>query len=274
MSFIVIDKEKCNQDRHCIAECPAQIIKWDEKNNLPVVKDKSEVICLHCGHCVAVCPTKALNLKGMASDACEPVNPELIPSASQTAHLLKARRSIRSYRKKSVPKETLMALIDVARFAPSGHNCQPVKWQVESNADRLHQLTGLVVDWMRHMATEQPDFALQMGMHQIIKAWEQGKDRILRNAPHVVIAHGEATDTSAEPASIIALTYLELAAFSHGLGVCWAGYLKRAAEFWPPMQKMLSLPEGDTVFGAMMVGYPRYSYHRIPLRRPMNITWR
>ena len=36
----------------------------------------------------------------------------------------------------------------------------------------------------------------------------------------------------------------------------------------------LSLPEGHQCFGAMMVGCPGFGYHRLPLRKTPDITWR
>ncbi|MEE8389692.1 MAG: nitroreductase family protein [Anaerolineae bacterium] len=72
----------------------------------------------------------------------------------------------------------------------------------------------------------------------------------------------------------IVLTYLALAAPSFGLGACWAGWLDIAADNWQPLQQYLELPEGLVCCGAMMIGYPKYKYHRIPLRDEVRITWR
>jgi hypothetical protein len=36
----------------------------------------------------------------------------------------------------------------------------------------------------------------------------------------------------------------------------------------------LDLPEGHQVFGAMLVGHPRYQYHLIPGRNKAAVTWR
>lgn len=274
MPIFTVDPEKCNQDRHCVAECPGLLIQWDDDSNLPVPVDKAEEMCILCGHCVAVCPTRALSLPTMAAEKCEPLSKELLPTAEQTAHLLKARRSIRVYRKQPVPKETLTTLIDIARYAPSGHNLQPVYWQVESDPERIRQLNTAVVDWMQFMIKQNPEFAEHMGMDRVTSAWDEGKDRILRGAPHVIIAHGAKNDPTAQSASTIALAYLELAAFSQGLGACWAGYFNAAAIFWEPMQKILDLPSGNVAYGSMVVGNPRYNYHSIPLRRPMAVTWR
>jgi len=72
----------------------------------------------------------------------------------------------------------------------------------------------------------------------------------------------------------IALATLELASTAMGLGCCWAGYFNAAATTFPPMLEALALPSGHQSFGAMMVGYPKFTYHRLPTRKMPNITWR
>lgn len=274
MSYISIDTEKCSQDRHCVAICPLHLIKWDEKHNLPVEIDAAAEMCIQCGHCVAVCPTYALSHAAMEADKCESLSKELLPAKEQTIHLLKARRSIRKYRKEPVLKEELAAIINIARFAPSGHNSQPVQWQVESDPDRIHRLCAMVADWMRSMLANDSEFIGRKVMENVVTAWDSGEDYIVRGAPHIMIAHGPKANPLLPSAATIALTYLELAAFSYGLGACWAGYFNIAANMWGPMQSALELPAGNVAAGSMMVGYPRYSYHRIPKRRPAQIAWR
>jgi nitroreductase len=70
------------------------------------------------------------------------------------------------------------------------------------------------------------------------------------------------------------LTHLELAATGMELGCCWAGYFNAAVTSFPPMKKALGLPDGHQCFGAMMVGYPTYRYHRMPERKTPKIIWR
>lgn len=274
MTFISINKEKCHQDRHCVATCPLALIGWDDQRNLPSAIDQAEEMCIKCGHCVAICPTGALSHLAMEEVKCESVVKELLPSKEQTTHLLKARRSVRQYHKKPIPKEILAALIDVARFAPSGHNSQPVCWQVESDSERIHQLGAMVVDWMHSILAKDSEFPGGKVMEKVVTAWEEGVDSIIRGAPHVIIAHGDKANPLVSSAGTIALTYLELAAFSHGLGACWAGYFNLAANMWKPLRSALALPSGHVAVGSMMVGYPRYSYPRIPMRKPVKIVWR
>jgi nitroreductase len=113
-----------------------------------------------------------------------------------------------------------------------------------------------------------------MHFDRVIAAWEKGEDRVLRGAPTLVTAHAPSSLPPSQAACTIALTYMELYAASKGLGACWAGYYNAAANFFDPMKKALALPPGHVTFGALMIGYPRNHYHRIPTRIQPRIIWR
>ena len=136
------------------------------------------------------------------------------------------------------------------------------------------RMAGQVVDWMRGQIAEKTPLAALLNMDRAVAAFEAGRDPILRRAPHLVVAHAPKADRTAPAACTIALAYLELAAFAHGLGACWAGYFNLAAGLWPPLQENLALPADHASFGALMVGRPRFAFHRIPPRTPARITWR
>lgn len=274
MSIVTIDESKCKRDGICVAECPLKILAMADKESVPAPVPGADALCIDCGHCVAVCPHGALSQRTMDTTACPPVNPDWQLGPEQAEHFLRSRRSIRVYKKKTVEKEMLTRLIKVASFAPSGHNRQSVHWQVVYDTAELKTLTGLVVDWMRYMVKEQPDFAASMHLDLVIGAWEADVDTVCRDAPHLILVHAEKADPTAQTACTIGLTYLELATQSFGLGACWAGFFNVAAMFWPPMQKALALPDGHGACGAMMVGYPKFKYHRLPLRNTPRITWR
>ena len=96
----------------------------------------------------------------------------------------------------------------------------------------------------------------------------------MRGALHIAVAHAPRLyGPIGQEASIIALTYLELAAYSLGVGACWAGYFEMAAVNYAPLQKALGIPEGNRPYGAMMLGYPKYKYSRIPLRKEIDVKW-
>ena len=273
MTLFTIDPEKCNRDGICVDECPIKIITRKDRDSVPVPVPGAEQLCIRCGHCVAVCPTAALTHQDLSPDQCAPIRKDWNPDDGQAEQFLRQRRSIRTYRKAPVDREVLSRLIDIASYAPSGHNTQPVKWHVIHDRDELHRQSGMVADWMRYMIKEQPEMAKRLHMEMIVAAWDFGMDIICRDAPHLVLAYGAKADPTAQNAALIAMTYLDLAAPSLGIGSCWAGFFHIAAMYWPPLQAALALPEGNTVHAAMMVGYPKYKYHRLPTRNKPRISW-
>jgi len=274
MSLFTIDPKLCKRDGICVEECPARIIEIGKNGDFPSPVEKAEEICIHCGHCVAVCPHGALSLKTMRPGDCFPIRKETLPRFESTVEFLKSRRSIRAYKENPVKRGTLLTLIDVARYAPSGSNSQPVHWLLIEDKKEVKRLAALVIDWMRLMVKENPEVAVAGRFDRIVQAWDEGIDRIFRGAPHVVVAFGLKTLPAAQPACIIALTYIELAAYAMGLGPCWAGYFMRASQSFSPLIRALDLPEDHQVFGAMMIGYPKHHYYRIPLKDEPKITWR
>ncbi|MCP4108636.1 MAG: 4Fe-4S dicluster domain-containing protein [Desulfobacteraceae bacterium] len=274
MSLFVIDQEKCKHDGICAAECPVKLIEMKDKESVPTPVTNAEEFCINCGHCVAVCPHEAFSLKTMTPEQCRPVKKDLLLNQEQVEQFLCSRRSVRVYKDKPVEREIITKLIDIAKYAPSGHNSQPVEWLVVYDSSEVRRMTGLVVDWMRHTIKEQPDFAAALRMDRIVDFWESGIDSICRKAPHLIVVHGAKENVAAPPAANIAVSHLELAIHSFGLGGCWAGYFNAAAIFWPPLKKALEHPEGHVSLGAMMIGHPIYKYHRIPLRNDAKVTWK
>ena len=272
MELITVNPESCNQDGICAANCPAGIIALKEGS--PTTIEDADEICIRCGHCVAVCPTASLAHKDIPLEGCTPILKELGITVEQAEQFLRSRRSIRRYKDQPVDQAELAMLIDMARYAPSGHNAQPVEWLVLGDKAALRNLSKIVVEWMRWMLANMADIASSMHMDRTIARYENGYDVVLRDAPVVVVAHAHKENRVAPTACTIALTYLELGATAMGLGACWAGYFNAAATTFPPMKQALGLPHDHQAFGAMMVGYPKYRYQRIPTRKEPQVIWR
>jgi nitroreductase/NAD-dependent dihydropyrimidine dehydrogenase PreA subunit len=273
VSHFSVDEKKCRRDGICVAVCPVGILAHGE-GSPPEPIPGLEELCISCGHCVAACPYGACSLDTMAAADCPPVRPEWRLTPEQTEHFLRARRSIRVFKDAAVDHGRIERLIRTARYAPSGHNSQPVRWLVISGREPVHALAGHAIDWVRRALVSKPEMARGLHFDRLVARWDAGGDPICREAPHLVITHAPRGDAAAPSACTLALAYLELAAPSHGLGACWAGYLMRAALNWPPLQAALALPDGKQLCGAMLLGEPRYRYHRLPARREPQITWR
>ena len=274
MSVFTVDDAKCTRCGICVKECPARIIEMVDPKALPTVIPDQAERCVTCGHCVAVCPFAAIGLKAMESEDCEVMTKELMPTAEQVEYLLKSRRSIRAYKENRVPHALLAKLIDIARYAPSGSNAQPVHWLVVEDSAEVKKLAGLVIQWMSLLVRKSPRDVEPFHFNLYVNAWERGEDRILRGAPHLIVAHAPKDTALAQENCAIAVTYLELAAYSQGLGTCWAGYFMLAAASFPAIMNTLALPGGHRCFGALMVGYPKHEFKRIPLRNEPSIIWR
>lgn len=272
MAQMQIDSNKCNQCKLCVLECPINIIRIREGDTTPSWIGGGSRLCLNCGHCVAVCPPGALGLDTMKPEECTPTGKDWLPTPEQAEHFLKSRRSVRVYKEQPVEREKLAKLIDIARYAPSGHNGQPVEWLVITDKKEVRHLAELTADWLRWVIKEQPQLASVLQAKRVVSGWDSGLDTISRGAPHLIVAHAN-KDMQARDFQI-ALEYLELAAYSQGLGACWAGYMQGAAAYYPSMIEALKLPEDHQSFGAMLIGYPAHKLSRIPIRNKPKIIWR
>lgn len=262
------DKEKCKKCGACFAECPYQLIVED-KEGFPKLRLAAKRTCIACGHCVAVCPVEAVTLPDM------PVTPELTPgqcapleregrvTLEQADQFLRSRRSIRTYKDKTIPDDVIRELLEVSRFAPSAKNGQPASWVVTRTPEATRKLAELTVEFM----------AINNVFPGVIKNWEKGVDKILHGAPHVAVVHAPEDGFNPAEDCSLAAAYLELAAHARGIGACWAGFLMEVAEGYAPIRELLGLPEGHGIYAALMLGYPKFKYKRIPRRRDVELRW-
>lgn len=262
MKLIEIDGAQCRKDQLCVIECPFDCLVEGE-DGVPFFDSAKEQFCMKCGHCVAICPTAAVKLEGVSAGECEPGQRYPLLSPVEMAALFKNRRSVRIYRDKPLARETMAELLDMVRWAPTAKNGQPVEWLMVDDRAKIAEIAGLVIEWLRGLNI-QPE---------VVAAWDGGEDIILRRAPLLAIAHAPRKGIKPVEDCCIALTSLELAATAYGIGSFWAGYFMTAAQNSPPLQQLLGLPEGNQVYAALGMGYPRLRYQRIPARREAAVRW-
>ncbi|HEY5955304.1 MAG TPA: nitroreductase family protein [Polyangiaceae bacterium] len=269
MTLIHVDPTTCCGDAVCAEVCPLGLISLENEAGLPAMGEGSEEFCVHCGHCVAVCGTGAMSHCACPVSECEPLNADWRFHPSQVASFFKGRRSVRRYKEQLVPKETIERIIDISRYAPTGQNAQSVSWLVVYNPERVRTLAAAIVTWLRSMNEQQPTMAHALHVPWYIDCWDHGTDTVLRGAPHIVIAHGTKGDEISKLGSLLNMASFELAAQAHGLGACWSGYTMML----PGVEELLGLPDGHQAFAAMLLGFPKHQYHRIPVRRAANVDW-
>jgi nitroreductase/NAD-dependent dihydropyrimidine dehydrogenase PreA subunit len=270
-TIIKADEALCIGCGACIRACPGGLITKDQ---FPAPIAGSRDLCIDCGHCVAICPTGAMHQRSMGPEDCEEIDIHLIPKWDRVKQYLVSRRSIRGYIKKPVEKEKILQLLDVARFAPNGANRQVVRWLVINDLAEVRRIAGMTIEWMKAVKEKNPALYQEAKLELFVDPWEAGQDRISRGAPCIILAYAKKDERTAPPAAMIAIAHIQLAAPSLDLGTTFAGSINTAAQAYPPLIKVLALPEGNIPFGTFVIGYPAEKYQRIPVRRPVDVTWR
>jgi nitroreductase/Pyruvate/2-oxoacid:ferredoxin oxidoreductase delta subunit len=270
MAIVEINKETCTKCNACAIACGASLIVPKE-NDFPRFFPGADQFCMRCGHCVGVCSTGSIIHQEMPLEQCPPIVKKNEPSFEQVSQLIKSRRSTREFRDKPVPRQEIEQIIDVARYSPTGHNAQEVRWLVIDDKEEIKKLTAIGVEWFRSQASGNTPWAADM--QGVLKMHEIGLNIFLRNAPTIVVTYAEKNNPIAAVDCAIALSYFDLAAKAAGLGCYWNGYFYFSAQTFAPMVKAVAMPEGFTPYAALCVGYPQYKYQRIPPRKPARILY-
>jgi nitroreductase/NAD-dependent dihydropyrimidine dehydrogenase PreA subunit len=269
MASVIVDRNRCSKDGLCVDVCGLGLLEFGE-DGFP--RSRKPASCIACGHCMAVCSRDALELESAKRNALVAIDPTLVPQPEQVEQLLRARRSVRSYRDTPVPAERIERIIGTANMAPSGMNQRPIRWTVVSGREQLLAVSQHVIDWMQLCIEHQPEMAAHLQLESIVRNWP--KHDPLRGAPHLVVAHGPKANPMTPGSGPIAMTYFELAAEAHGVGTCWAGYLMMAGQGYQPLLDALGIPEQDVLVASMMFGFPKLRFRHIPVRPMPEIAWR
>ncbi|QLY78952.1 nitroreductase family protein [Clostridium intestinale] len=261
MNLITVNQEKCIKCGLCVNECPEHILKLKKNGPEEAFSEK----CIACGHCVAICPREAIdNIKTPLS---KQVSSKKFPKLTQeeAENFLRSRRSIRSYKETPVPKEKLIDLVNIAHYAPSGHNLQNISYFIIDDRKMLDKAVELVIE----------EFEKNNVSSEFTKPYrEEGIDTILRGASSLILAISDSNFPRGRENSIISLSYLELYAPTLGLGSCWAGMFERVAmKEDSQLLKLFNIPLSKKITGAVMVGYPKYIYPRLVDKNPLEFTF-
>lgn len=159
-----------------------------------------------------------------------------MPSDVKFDLIVKNRRSIRQFNQLPIPHETLVYLVRLARFAPSGSNRQPLKYIVVDEPALVARVFPLTkwAGWVTPRRTPAE------GRRPV--AW------IVVLADQTIKKQGYEKDVGA------AVQTMLLAAYGEGIGTCWIGSVDRKR-----LRALLRVPKAYAITDVVALGFPAES---------------
>lgn len=270
--------EKCNSCGLCVQICKDFSLKM--VNNVPVVSNEPLFGCMACGHCMAVCPSGAIEISGREmspDDLFDFSGMENRAGYEQLKNLMAGRRSVRDFKDREIDDETIQKIIEAAKSAPMGLPPSDVRLIVLKGREEVWSFSFDVIDYFRKIrwlfSTRIIWIWRLFGKetYQLIKSFvrpmvgffigarERGRNYLLYDAPLAIYFLASPYSDPADPH--IAATYAMLAAESLGLGSCMIGSVhpmiqngaRKLKQKWNIPQKA---PSGIIV----VFGYPKFKF--------------
>lgn len=286
----IIDREKCTGCGLCVQVCPSRTISIIDNKAL-VTGDRS----LNCGHCAAVCPVNAVQVAAIDDSAFDfetfQIENHWLPpgkyNTQELVRLMHSRRSCRNFSDRPVDRRLLEDLVKTGISAPSGTNSQ--KWTFTILPSRtalmelgrqigrfFHRLNRLAAKpWLRRLlkAIGKPQLdqyyrdyydSVQEGLTE----WEQnGRDRLFHGASAGIVVGSRPGASCPMEDAMLATGNMLLAAHSMGLGTCLVGFAVSAMGKDASIKQFIGIPEEETVYSVIALGYPAETYQRLAGRK-------
>lgn len=285
-----IDADACTACGRCVRTCPDEVLV--QESGKVVVGPGLFLGCVACGHCMAVCPSGAIRVSGRGMTPEDRI--ELPPlhhraTADQFESLATARRSVRRFLPRDVPREILEQIVRVATTAPMGIPPHEVGAVVFPNRSTVQAFAGEACASFERMGRFFHPIVLAMmrpfvGKHQyeafrdfirplllmLPNMRKQGRDAFTYDAPAALLFHVGPMGDPADCA--IVATYAMLAAESLGLGSCMLGTTVALTRD-KRLKAKYGIPEQDKVGVSLVLGYPAAEFRHAIRRRLASVRY-
>ena len=284
-----IDPESCIGCGLCVEVCPAKTLSMHDGKAVV-----TGTYSMGCGHCEAVCPVNAIRVEALEHPFTlfsSAVDDRWLPhgeyDTAQLVRLMRSRRSCRNYTDREVDRKLLDDLVKIGTTAPSGTNSQ--LWTFTILASRqevviLGDCTARFFDRLNRMAEK---FWLRLfskyfsgdalgkyyrryyeTISEGLLLWKQeGKDPLFHGATAVILVGGKKAASLPMEDGLLASQNIMLAAHSLGLGTCMIGFAVEAIKRDKSLVKLLEIPDDESVFAVIALGYPAEQYEKAALRK-------
>lgn len=276
------DEDKCSECMLCVRDCVTGVWRVIDGKSEPVEAD----LCNCCSHCIAVCPCDAISHDGLKKEQIVAVNRKnLQPDVYRD--IIVSRRSVRQFKKETVPKEIIEQILDLAKYAPTASNNQNVGYIVITDKHLIEEAAGKIFGLGSRLYNKTKSgigrlFVNLTGLseNRYLKvmdyAQEQnrqnGRDFILHNAPVLILIHSPRMPFASDNCNIAATTIINYA-HTLGLGTCFIGMIVLALRFSGSLRKKFGVPKDRKVYAALVMGYPAYRFANTVSRKKPEVQW-
>lgn len=255
-----VDQELCIQCGACIDDCPFHILEITD--GLPAPNPKRAHHCIQCQHCLAVCPTGALSILGVDPQLSWPL-PESLPEPRQVEALMRGRRSIRHFRPEPLDPQLIQTMLRTVANAPTGKNRRECLFTVIEDRATMDAFRHKILEGLRQAVVDKRLTKELSYFRHVVSAWDQGRDIIFRNAPHLLTVSVPSTVTTPDADMLIAMSYFELLAASHGVGTLWNAMIRWSfTVMLEDMYATLGIPADHVKGYFLLFGTPAVKYYR------------
>ncbi len=287
---VEISPDRCVGCGLCIDVCPLE--------NISLTDDKAHFEgdgCISCGHCAAACPQGAIQVQAidetMGDYKTFTADARWLPhGAFDTVGLVRlmgSRRSCRNFLDKPVDRLMLEDLVKIGITAPSGTNCQLWTFTIVPTRKAVEAFATHILAFFKKLNSMAEKAVLRtslklIGRHELdkyykkyypmvkksIDEWEKsGKDRLFHGAASaIVIGMKPGASCPAEDALLVTQNIL-LAAHTMGLGSCLIGFAVSAMKEEREIKRDIGIPDEETVYAVVAIGYPNESYQAVAGRK-------
>lgn len=271
---MLVNTEKCIGCTLCKQDCIV--------NDIEMVNGKSTIkneTCIKCGHCIAICPVKAISSEDEKDYSMDEVKDFAQRSfeidSENLMNFMSFRRSVRLFKEDAVEEEKIEKIIQSGKFSQTGGNLQDVSYVIVK--DKLQELRKMVLETLNQSAdtllsTENtPKQTLIYAnmwkvMYKDFLENPDGEDKLFFKAPLLIIIKANRIINGA-----LAASKMELMTNALGLGTYFSGFLERATEVNPEISKFLQIDENEKLVACMVIGYPRVKYKRTVPRKNVKV---
>jgi len=276
----IVDSETCSKCQKCIEVCPCNIIGSNPEEEVHFIEERTS-ICIKCCQCMAVCSTKAINVKGLSYEKDFKDLPDHDVDHNNFVNFLANRRSIRNFTDKPISRELIQQILESVAYAPNGAEPEKINITVINDRKRIEEALPYIAEFLDNIVKwmENPIASLMIKrkngqetfntiknhLYPIAKLGNyklEFGDRITRNAPAIIIFHADKGAEAHTDNSIIYATYTMLAAHALGLGATMIGIVPNAINKVPKVREIFRIPEHHEAVMSVVIGYPKYRYQR------------